>query len=319
MDSNKGLIAVASGLALVGTLMISVTFAQSYLERRIRHVVDESIAKNAEKVDVTYKNVKVSLLSRKIDINGIHIHELTGSKNFEMDVDKFEMSDIDSATLLRMATDPQHKTLPSSLRIGALGMHFTPAILGDKGSKEIADLGYQELNVSMSLGLKMNRKEKTFRFDDVNLDVADLGKISTTWAFSQIEMPSDEELQHPETLQAVMKDRIKNIAFHYADLRFEDHSLISRIDDKMKKSGKPPLSESVKGLSGIIQSRTPAKLAFLNDAFPKVQDFLSKGGAIALKAAPATDVTFVQLANPMNLMDPNAFAAQLGLSIEVTH
>ena len=66
------------------------------------------------------------------------------------------------------------------------GAHFTPELLGKQSADVLQYFKYDEVKLSFSIGLKTNRDAKTLRFDDMNLEIADLGKISTTWDISHL-------------------------------------------------------------------------------------------------------------------------------------
>ena len=300
-----------------------MTLGQYSIEQKIKAKIDQQIAKHADVATVTYRSVKASFLSRKVSVNGIQFTPLKGnSKELTVKVDHLEISDLDRDTLIHLATNSNKPTLPKSMRVGVRGVHLTTDILGEKAGLALADFKYKELNLSFAMGFKVDREAKTVRFDDIGLEIADLGKISTTWDLSGVELPTDEQLAHPEQLTDQMKNEFKNkwmaAALHYADLKYTDLGFLKRLDESNKAKGKPSLAKSAEVLAQMM-GRTPAKLNFVNEAIPKIQDFLTNGGTIALTSKPPKDQTLVELANPMALLDPNAFATQIGLSVEVTH
>ena len=320
MNSNKALHIAGFVLGLAGIFVIALTLGQHSVERKLRSNINRQIAMHSEDVTATYKSVKANFLSRKVSVNGIEFTSLSekNPNRLSLKIDHFELSDLDFETIAHLVTDSSQPILPKSLRVGLLGVHFTGELLGTQAAKFLADYQYNELNVSLAMGLKFNRDAKTMRFDDVGLEIADLGKISTTWDFSQIDLPSDEELANPKAAKDLLARKWKTAALHYADLKYVDLGFLKRFDQHNQAQGKPSLAKSAEMLAAMM-GRSPAKLSFVNDAIPKVQDFLTNGGTITLKAAPAKDQPFVELANPMAFLDPNAFATQIGLSVEVTH
>ncbi len=318
MNSNKGLYAVGFILGLSGLLVVGVTVGQHQVERKIKTQLNRQIAKHSDRVTITYRNVKANFFSRNVAVNDITVTPLTDNpKDLTLKIDRFELSDLDNETIVHMAMDSGKPRLPKTMRLGVIGLHLTADLLGEKASAALSEYNYSELNMSLAMGLQFDRENRKMRFDDIGLQIADLGKLSTTWDFSQVTLPSDDQLSDPQALKD-LSSHWKEVALHYADIKYTDMGLLARLDTKLKNQGKPSLAQGAEQLAQMM-GRTPAKLSFLNDAVPKLKDFLTNGGAIALKAAPVKDQTLVELANPMALMDPNAFATQIGLSIDVSH
>jgi hypothetical protein len=318
MNGNKSLIAGSFLLGLSGLLVIALTLGQRSVERKIRVGLNEQIASYADSATITYRSVKVSFLFGKVSINGIEFTPLQKNpKRLALKIDRLQFSELDFGSIAHLVKKSNEPILPKSLRVGLMGMHFTPELLGEKAGKALAEYHYDEMALSLALGLKFDREAKTVRIDDLGLEIADLGKLSTTWDFAQVSLPSEEQLKDPEAMKALARDW-KNITLHYADLKYTDLGFFKRYDQVNAAKGQPTLAMSADMMSKAM-GRTPAKLNFLNEAVPKIQDFLIHGGTIALKAQPAKDPTLVELANPLALLDPNAFATKIGLSLEVTH
>jgi len=319
MSSNKGLYAAGFLLGLSGCFVIALAFGQRSVEQKVRANLNRQIETHADDVEITYHKVKASFLSRKVSVNGIEFTPLKNNpKQLSLKIDSVEVSDLDTETVIRMALNSKQPTLPKSVRIGIVGMHFTPELLGEKASAFLSDFKYNELNLSIALGLRFNREAQTARLDDMGMEIAEMGKISTTWEVSHIELPTDEQLANPEEAKKLFASQARSIALHYADIKYADLGFLKRLDDYNKAKGKPSLAQSAQQIAQMM-GRSPAKLSFVNEAIPKIQDFLTNGGTIALKSQPPKDPPLVELADPMGLLDPNAFASKIGLTIDVTH
>lgn len=138
-------------------------------------------------------------------------------------------------------------------------------------------------------------------------------------AFSNVDLPSDDELSAPGFKTSAA--RYAALALHSAELRFTDDSLIEKINADAKTNGRATPADML-GLVAGFSSREPAsQTPFMTDAVPKLQQFLRAGGSIALQAKPSADLPLVQIASPVArtaLMNPEALARQLGLSVEVS-
>jgi hypothetical protein len=319
MNSNKPLFAAGFLLGLSGFVVIGMTLGQHSIERKIKAGLDQQISKHSEDAIVTYRNVKASFITRKISVNGIQYTSLKNNpKELTVKIDHVEISDLDMDTIIHMATNSKAPILPKSMRVGVSGVHLTAELLGEKAAQQLAEFQYTELNLSVAMGVKIDRAAKTVRLDEMGLEIADLGKLSTTWDFNSVELPSDEQLAHPDQFKEAFANKWKSAALHYADFKYVDLGFLKRFDRANQAKGKPSLAQSAEQLAQMM-GRSPAKLSFVNDAIPKIKDFLTNGGTIALRSKPAKDQPLVELANPMAFLDPNGFATQIGLSVEVTH
>ena len=115
-----------------------------------------------------------------------------------------------------------------------------------------------------------------------------------------------------------LKEAIIASSLHYADISYTDLGFMKRLDEWSKANGKPSLAQYSQ-MFGESMGRTPAKLSVIKDAIPKVQDFIKNGGRLSLRAKPTQDQPFVQVADPMNMLNPEKILADLGVSVEVSH
>lgn len=313
--SNKTLIIAAGTTLTLGILCVGLFIGQRAVEDGIRSNLNAQVA-GGKSMIAGYRNVRVSFLRRSVSILGITLKP--PGKETSVEVDKIQMSDLDFVTIGRMVMGERKPTMPGSVRLSVKGMHIGQDVMGEKASKQLQELGLDELNVSFSMGFKSDREAHSMAINDMNVELKDLGKISTSLEISHVELPTDEELANPQALALTMSARLMASSLHYAELRFVDQGLLKLVDADFKRQGKPSLSESAKFLD-MFTTRQPAQTSdFVSSAVPKVKAFLQNGGSIALKAQPPTDLPFVQFANPMLLLDPEAIAKTIGLSVDAS-
>ena len=113
MKNNKVLIFLGSLLALAGVALIALTLVQKQLEGKIRSKLNETIAQQADKADLRYRNVRESLLRGRVDVNGITYTPLKENpRNLSITIDQISISDVDVDSVSAMALKPSQKVIP---------------------------------------------------------------------------------------------------------------------------------------------------------------------------------------------------------------
>ena len=314
--SSLGLVLAATALSLAGLLIVGVFVVQKVIEAAISENLTTAAAKNRDAGAFSHKNVRVSLLNRSIRINGIKIESKKADETFS--VDQLSISELDTATFLKLLAGAKI-IIPSHARLGFKGLHLTPAMLGSKAEKEMSELGYDELAVSASVGISINRELKSFAFDNLTVEIANAGRLSASAAFEGVAIPSEEELanlKEKDMMKSENAMKLASAALKSFEVRYDDLSLISRIDKYGQSKGQPSFAVAAQSLSSR-RGRGPASASpFMGDAIAKIQKFAEKPTSISLKANPPQPLPMSEMGMSA-LFDPEGFANQLHLSLEV--
>lgn len=305
---------LACVFAMVGAFLVGYVSLQKLAEAQIMLVLDYVSKSAADKTEFRYRNVRVSLWERAVRVNGISIRPVDEKEALR--IDRVSLSEIDWDTVLRITQTGGAPTLPRTVRVGFNGMHLTPRLLGSKAAAKLKELGYDEIDLSMSMGLLLDRRRKIFGVDDLNVEVADMGRLSFSIELGNVDMPSDGELLaikiNPETAKAQVPD-FEEITLRWASVRYDDLSLLGRIDQKMKSEGSPGLSSLIE-----IGSRLPASSdGFVAEAVGKFKTFVSAPDqTLEVSVRPADPMAFSSMGLEA-LAGPGQLAEKLNLTIEV--
>jgi hypothetical protein len=288
--------------------------AQKTLEMQATVVLDQVALKMMPALDLRYRNVRVSIWERAIRINGISINQL--GEREALRIDRVSISDIDWETVARLLQTGGLPTLPKTVRIGFDGLHLTPRMLGAQGAAAIATLGYEEISLSMSSGFLFDRANKIFGIDRMTIEGRDMGRLSYSIQLGEFPFPTDRDLvamsRNPKSERPTPPD-VSELTFVTGEIRYDDFSLLGRIDKMLTQQGKPTLAQMTK-----MTERLPASAgSFMGDAAKKMNKFLSQPDqSLRISARPQQPLPISSLGLEA-LLGPEKLAKTLDLRIEV--
>ncbi|MEK7357935.1 MAG: hypothetical protein AAB250_15910 [Bdellovibrionota bacterium] len=305
---------MASIFAFVGAMLVGYVAIQKTMEMQISVVLNQVAIRMLPQLDFRYRNVRVSLWERAVRINGISIQSLGERESLR--IERVSVSEVDWDTIFRLAQTGGMITLPRTVRVGFKGMHLTPRLLGAKPAALLKQLGYDDIELSMSSGFLFDRSAKIFGIDRMNVEIQEMGRLSFSVEVGDFPFPTDRDLialsRDPKSEKPPVPE-FADLTLRYGEIRYDDFSLVGRVDQMLKNEGMP-------GLAAVIESSTrlPASAdGFVGQATAKLKKFIATPEqSIRLSTRPSEPLPFAAIGLEA-LLGPDKLAKRLDLRLDV--
>jgi hypothetical protein len=205
----------------------------------------------------------------------------------------FQALDFDGATLakLRVDTSDYVGQVPAKSAVRIEGLDIPVAqVLPSRAGGIITSLGYKRIDADLAFDLTWNEADQSFKLDDFDLDIADLGRTTADLVLSGVTREMLEAADPAALLGGLKLDG--------ATLTFEDKSLVDRSLSMRADLLKVPVDRLKQQLAGAL----PLMLAFVGNPetvgkiVPVLQTFIKTPGTLTVEAKPASPVAIAEIA-----------------------
>lgn len=193
-------------LAFLGILLLAGYVAADHFGTKFaRQKLDAAIARVSDKVTVTYSSVTLNLL--RLDLT-VHNVGLRFPDDKYLSIRRVVVEDMDLT----------HGSRPQSLtaHLEGLNLNVNHVNFGED-FEDIQSLGYYALNADLRFSYAWNPEARTFRIDDLELAMEDVGDVTLTLALENVDLDTLRNKQFEDLL-------IKEL-----DLTYADRSLIKKL------------------------------------------------------------------------------------------
>jgi hypothetical protein len=226
----------------------------------------------------------------------------------------FQAMDFAGATLAKLRIDASdyigQVPAKSAVRIEGLDIPVAQVLPARVGGI-ITSLGYERIDADLAFDLAWNEADESFRLEEFNLDIADLGRTTADLVLTGVSRDMLEAANASALLAGSQFDRAK--------LTFEDKSLVDRSLSMRADLLKVPVDRLKQQLAGAL----PLMLAFVGNPetvkqiVPVLQTFIKTPGTLTVEAKPDEPVAVADIAGAVRTR-PQSLPGLLSLTLSGT-
>lgn len=249
-----------------------VLVAKALAERRARHEIDSTAAKYSSLVDITYRDVSVSIPRFRVSLHGVNVRPLAGGDPLI----------IEKATLLKLSTT---EGFPDHFRARLKGLQI-PKGLSVLPAQSAASRFVASSDVPLTGNYEIrwdrNRSARDLSFA-FSADLVDLFRVRIDLVLGNFEFAKSAESELGAALQNLA--RLGNTIVREASLEFYDESLV---DQFMLQSGGGGNAVETAGtlLADLDNRMYTSGSARRKDLLVDYQSFLIEGGTLGVDLRP---------------------------------
>ncbi len=204
---NKKLMAAAG---VVGGAIALFVGGQVFASRAAAKEVDKAIAGVSQFVDIDYKKVNASLLSRSTKVKDITLSPVGSGEQFKVNevvVHKYDTSN----------------EIPTNVNMAINGMELNMAAMGENANS-LKELGYDKpLSVNFATEYQYQEKEKEVHLQKFKVGAEEVGDMDVSVHLSNVSLDP--------AAMASMPFSLLGMVFHSATFTYDDDSLVTRMFD----------------------------------------------------------------------------------------
>lgn len=252
----------------VAVLLIAVYFViKIYASNHAEKIVDKSIAKIANFVDVDYKKVSVDLLGLNVHISDILV--FTADAKEKIKIDEIIINDVDDKS-----------NIPTFLSISINGIELNINELGED-AEEIRELGYSgKLLFNLSADYNYDQEKKELNVNRIGIGADKVGEINISMHLGNINLDPKQIIKILFTYPQIM--------LYEAKINYEDASLVQRLmkleAQKNNKSVKDFKRSLIQNLKKEIEEE---KDKFTKKALVEIKEFIDDPEEFSISVFPA--------------------------------
>jgi hypothetical protein len=279
-------------------MVLLVAFAsyfglKAYADGEAEKKVQSAIGKAAFYADITYGDVSFDLFGSNTRIEGLRVTPVGGSGSTE--IDEVVIYDIDG-------TDEELRRLHMAVN----GIHLSVEDAGGEEAEEmLRELGYDEIMAAMELDFEYEREEQEFTLRELSYRAEKMGAITLSCRLGNFELPGQGDFLS-------LLFMFPTILVHSAELRYEDDSLVPRLEKSFAEGQGMDVESYVAEITGGLEEEMEReKDELTREAMKAVRDFIKKPDTITVTISPEKPVPLGRLQR----MEPGELTELLNLRI----
>lgn len=268
--------------ALAVLLLVGYFVVQFQVKKDAKKTADQLVDSVKEFIDIKYDGLNVSLLSRKVSLEGV---------GFTFVKDKGEFS-ADKITVADYNHD-EDKKIPSSMNIKIYGFK---KLYDDNDQKNLEELGYyklEDMKTDGELSYTYSHESRDLNVKKLFSTTSDIGSFYIKFHLSDISLESNNMMTFIMSLG--------NIKIHDAEFIYKDDSFANRILKAIAKKQNISVDEfKEKVIPDILSKITDNKDSDLQkNVVNAIEDFLEnlKGFTITVKPDKPLKLSDIEKAN----------------------
>jgi preprotein translocase subunit YajC len=291
--STKGRKRMKKFIAFIVIIVLVIGVKMFYIDRNAQKQVDLRLEQMHNFVDLKYGKAKVDLIGWNTHLKNVTISP-AGTKAATQ-VEDVIIYDLD-----------REKEIPTHLHIAfkGLNMEVNRDNFGD-GAENLQRMGYKKIQGSLEIGYDYDLEKKAFHLKTFRVGAEDVGHVSAEVRLSNIDLSSVDVFSFLLSFPQIL--------LHNAELRYEDDSLVSRMQKLAAEEQGKSVDELVKEMTDAIDKEIEnEENKFTKDALKAVKKFIKDPDEIKIVISPKEPVS----AGIIQKTDPKALPELLNIEIK---
>lgn len=266
-------------------IIIAIIFGvKLYLNHSVEKQVEARLSQVEDVVDVKYDKAKLDLLGWNHHLQDVTVSSIgTGAK-----------TKIDDIIIYKI---DEENEIPVRLHVAFKGIHLeVNAENFGSGAEDLNKMGYKTIKGELQMDYEYDKEKKAFHLNTFRVGADDVGHINAECHISNIDLD-------PENM-AFLLFSFPGILIHNAELRYEDDSLIPRLQKAAADQQGKTVDEVIEELTEEIDKEIDkADNKFTEDALKAVKKFVKDPDKIRIIISPKDPVSLgrIQETDPQKL------------------